>query len=107
MKGTLTSRDDIERLFREGRRSSCAYASISALPVSGRPGGCVYAAGKKLGSAPLRSRCKRVMRECARELGAPWPGHDVALVARRSIADAPHDEVVSQMRRTLEKLSVI
>lgn len=99
----------MERLFREGRRSSSyllTVLSVDGACAEGR-GRCAFIAGKKLGPAPLRNRCKRVMRECARELEAPWVGHDVAFVARRKIATAPHENVVKAMKKQLADLGVV
>lgn len=83
--------------------------AVIAAP-SGVPGGtgrCAYVAGKRLGSAPLRSRCKRVMRAASRELGAPWAGADVVFVARGKIARARHGKVLAQMRKQLAELGVV
>lgn len=109
MKGTIKSKTEMERLFREGRRSSSYLVALIAVPRDnvGGPGRCAFVAGKKLGPAPLRNRCKRVMREAARELGAPWPGFDVVFVARRKTARARHGELVSRIRRQAEELGVI
>ena len=109
MKHTITARDEIERLFHEGRRSSCALIAVFVLPsqASDGAGRLLFAAGKKLGSAPMRSRSKRVLRACATELGAPWAGFDVALTARKGLATAPHAEVLAQMCRCLERAGVL
>lgn len=75
--------------------------------VPAGPGRCAYVAGKRLGNAPLRSRCKRVLRAASRELGAPWEGHDVVFIAHGRVARARHDRVVSQMRKQLLDLGVL
>lgn len=107
MKGTIKSKEDVERLFQMGRRSSSSLLTVLALKHEGEnPGRCAFIAGKKLGSAPLRSRCKRVMRETSRELGAPWSGYDVAFIARKRIATEEHSRVVGQMRDCLAKLGI-
>lgn len=109
MKGTIKSKAEMERLFRSGRRSS-SYLMVVIASTEASPsdeGRCAYVAGKKLGNAPLRERCKRVMRRASRELGAPWRGSDVVFVARRKVAHARHDKVVAQMRRQLVELGVI
>lgn len=108
MKGTIKSKIEMERLFQVGRRSSSYLMTVI---VAERPGGspqgrCAFVAGKRLGPAPLRNRCKRVMREAARELGGPWDGHDVVFVARRRVAHAPHGKLVSRMRGQLAELGV-
>lgn len=109
MKGTIKSKTDMERLFRAGRRSSSYLMLVIAAPVQGSRelGRCAYVAGKRLGTAPLRARCKRVLREASRELGAPWAGSDVVFVARGKAAFARHGKLVSQMRKQLVELGVL
>lgn len=108
MKGTIKSKEDVERLFSQGRRSTSSSMTIivceSESPNLGR---CAFIAGKKLGPAPFRSRCKRVMREVARELGSPWEGYDVVFLARKPVAHENHDEVIRQARKNLTKMGVI
>lgn len=108
LKGTIKSKTEMERLFRAGRRSSSYLMGVIVSEREGdaRQGRCAFVAGKKLGNAPTRNRCKRVLRQGARELGAPWPGYDVVFVARRKIAHAAHTKVVSQMSRQLGDLGV-
>lgn len=99
----------MERLFREGRRSSSYLLSALAQPSpadfkdSGRLG---FIAGKKLGVAPYRCRCKRVMRAAAAELGGPWPGHDVVFIARYKTGRADHAKLLKEMRKCLNTLGV-
>lgn len=99
----------MERLFREGRRSSSYLLSALALPSpagfeeTGRLG---FVAGKKLGVAPYRCRCKRVMRAVAAELGGPWPGMDVVFVARYKTGRADHAKLLKEMRKCLGGLGV-
>lgn len=107
MRGTIKSKDEMERLFREGRRSSSYMLSVLVLPSPRPQGRCAFVAGKKLGPAPVRNRCKRVMREVARELGSPWEGHDVVFVARRKVATARHEKVCAEARRQLSKVGVL
>ena len=110
MKGTVKSKDDMERLFREGRRSSSYLMTVLVTPSptayseTGRWG---FIAGKKLGVAPLRSRCKRVMREVAAELEGPWSGFDVVFVAKRKVASADHAKVLKDAKCQLEGLGVL
>lgn len=108
MKGTIKRKEEIERLFRTGRRSSSSLITVIELSDTQSPlGRCAYIAGKKLGSAPLRNRCKRVMREAARELGAPWPGHDVVFVARRKLASTRQKDLVRGIKEQLVRLDVV
>lgn len=102
MKGTVKSKAEMERLFHEGRRSSSSLLSVIIAPAACENGRVAFIAGKKLGVAPLRSRCKRVMRAAAAELGFPRQGHDVVFIARRRVATADHRKVLSEMRKCLE-----
>ena len=109
MKGTVKSKDDMERLFREGRRSSSYLLSallLTSPEESAGDGRMGFIAGKKLGVAPYRCRCKRVMRAAAAELGGPWPGFDIVFIARHKVGRANHDKVLKEMRKCLEGLGV-
>ena len=66
----------------------------------------MFVAGKKLGTAPLRNRCKRVLRATAAELDGPWCGYDVVFIAKAKVARAPHVHVTSCMRDILAKAAV-
>lgn len=108
MRGTIKSKEDVERLFSTGRRSiSSSMTIIMCESDTSDLGRCAFIAGKKLGCAPLRSRCKRVMREVARELGAPWKGYDIVFLARKGVAHEDHEEVIRQVKRSLAKLGVV
>ena len=56
-------------------------------------GRVAFVAGKKLGNAVHRNRCKRVLRASLRRAGGPWPGSDVAIIARPGLGDAAPQEV--------------
>lgn len=93
---TIKASADIERVFQNGQRIS---SPLFTLLVDETPeqrdqcGRVAFAAGKKLGNAVLRNRCKRVMREAVRRKGGPWPGYDVVLVARRKVASADVERI--------------
>lgn len=95
MKNTIKSSREIDRLFRTGKRASSHHivALIEKIPEErDQTGRVTFVAGKKLGNAPIRNRSKRVLRETARFLGAPWPGYDVILIARNTTAQiGPQD----------------
>jgi len=68
-------------------------------------GRVAYIAGKRLGSAPKRSRAKRVLREAARLEGAPWFGLRVVLIARESILHKSLTTVRHDISRGLHQLA--
>lgn len=107
MKGTVKSKDEVERLFRNGKRSTSRLFSVLTLPSPCKQGRCAFIAGKKLGSAPFRNRCKRVMRAAAQTLGFPWAGYDVVFIARSQVATAKCGIVCDEMRKQLLKAGVL
>ncbi len=103
---TITSAGDIDALFKQGKRASGKLlAVLCAHTPPGRPppGRLLFVAGRKTGGAVKRNRCKRVMREAVRRCGGPWPGMDVALVARPAVADAAPGEVDEAVEHLVER----
>ena len=107
MKGTIKSKADVERLFQRGRRSSSSLMTVIIYENGGLPVRYAFIAGKKLGCAPFRNRCKRVMRDAVRLLDLPVVGYDIAFVARRRVGHASQGEIVTQMSQSLSKLGVM
>lgn len=107
MQGTVKSKVEMERLFREGRRSSSSMLTVIAAPSSSEKGRWAFIAGKKLGVAPLRSRCKRVMRAAAAGLDGPWAGYDVVFIAKRRVATAKQSKVIKEMSKCLKEQGVL
>lgn len=108
MKGTIKSKQEIERLFQTGRRSSSSCMTVLALENNETPQGrCAFIAGKKLGAAPVRSRCKRVLREVARECGSPWSGYDVVFIAHKRVRYENRNKVAEQIQHNLDQLGII
>ena len=58
----------------------------------------------KLGNAPLRNRAKRLMREAAGAMKAPWPGFDIVFIAKERIKEAGLTDIVSDMGKVKGKL---
>ncbi len=62
---------------------------------------------RKLGGAVVRNRIKRRLREVLRRVGMRLLGSDVVLLARRSAADAPWEELVADVSRALAVNGVV
>jgi ribonuclease P protein component len=131
MKGTIKSADELSLLFKtahkhtttnlmvlEGERTAPSnkmpkQGSLTAYPQNQTPhpqqekhrGRLAFIAGKRLGNAPKRNKAKRLMREAARQLKAPWNGRDVVFVAREQTATAPLSEIVRDMERLLKRMN--
>ena len=107
MKRTITAPAEIDRLFSQGLRIPDPVVLVLAIktPEARDPSGRVlFVAGKKLGGAVVRNRSKRRMREAARIAGGPWPGWDVALVARRDTPTAKPEAIATAVGRAVSGL---
>ena len=64
--------------------------------------------GRKLGSAVVRNRVRRRLREALRVMAPSFqPGWDVLIIARPGIVGADHDAVVGALHRTLVRGGVL
>ena len=66
------------------------------------------ATSRGIGSAVVRNRVRRRLREALRALGTAFrPGWDVLIIARPAIVEADHATLVGALRRTLERGGVV
>lgn len=110
MLRTIESSREIDSLFKRGSRAANTYVVVIAAPTEtgrGPMGRVVFVAGKKIGNAVFRNRCRRVMRASAARLAADWSGWDIALIARPAAAQAPPKELDSAILGALTKLGVV
>lgn len=106
MKGTIKSKADIEDMFKCGKHVSTKGILFILLPERserGRHGRVAFIAGKKIGNAPARNRCKRIMRHAAVVAGAPWDGLDVVMVARKPLERMEFEQIVEDCRNVAIK----
>lgn len=104
---TIKSRRDFERVFSGGRRASHRLVRVTVLRGDeGEPGRVAFVAPKRLGNAVYRNRCKRVLREAARECGMPCQGADVILFATRSTHESSPHELAVALGQLLERTGV-
>ena len=100
MRGTIKHNGEIAEMFDTAWRvhTDRILALIKRTKNERGPSGRVaYIAGKKLGSAPVRNRIKRRMREASSIMGAPWPGYDVVFVAKNTMIQADFDTISLDM----------
>lgn len=93
---TIKSSREIDTVFKTASR--VAHPIVIALVLrtpEGRDqsGRVAFVAGKKLGNAVKRNRCKRVLRAAVQRRGGGWPGFDVALIARPQLPIASGESV--------------
>jgi ribonuclease P protein component len=104
---TLTSHNDIDRLFAGGRRVTHPALLVLAAPSppeAYQGGRVVFVAGKRLGSAVVRNRAKRVLRETVRRSHADLRGWDIALVARSGTSKVSPSVLDEALARALAGL---
>lgn len=95
---TIKSKKDFGRVFSGGKRANHRLVRMTVLRLSeGGPGRVAFVAPKRLGNAVFRNRCKRVLREAARETGFPKEGFDVIFFATKETHDAHPHEVSKAM----------
>ncbi len=105
----MTAHNEIDRLFAGGRRVSHPALLVLGAPTpehAAQGGRVMFVAGKRLGGAVLRNRCKRVMREAVRRSGGPYAGWDVALIARPATAEASAGVLDQALERALKTLGI-
>lgn len=85
MLRSITSSNQIDELFRNGRRYANPYLVLLVAPSETNGSRVLIVAGKKLGGAVTRNRLKRVLRESVRMAGGPWEGCQVAVIARQPL----------------------
>jgi len=106
---TITARAEIDTLFRQGRRvtkSTLAILAERTPEARGQDGRVLFVAGKKLGNAVVRNRSRRVMRETVRRAGGPWPGWDVAVIARAATRSATPQDLDAALKAALKAAGI-
>jgi ribonuclease P protein component len=108
--GTIKSSREIDAIFRGARRAThpLLIVLVAQTPEGrGLSGRVAFIAGKKLGGAVVRNRCRRVLREVVREAGGPWSGSDVVLISRPGTAGATQQQLKAALLSTLVKAGVL
>jgi ribonuclease P protein component len=109
VRRTIKASAEVDALFKNGARSSRAHLMMLVGPTPpgrGSDGRVVFIAGKRLGGAVVRNRCKRLLREAVRQAGGPWPGYDIAIIARREFSGVPTGQLDAELTGLLGALEV-
>ena len=107
---TIKASREIDKIFQTASRAAHPLLIVLAARTPegrGLEGRVAFIAGKKLGHAVLRNRCRRVMRAMVRRAGGPWPGWDVVIIARQDTAIARPGALDGALVGLLTRLKVV
>lgn len=95
-------RPEFEQVYEHGLRLSGRFMTLFVAPNGGTQCRLGVAATRKLGSAVVRNRVKRLARELFRKQKPP-AGLDVIIVPRREMLDAPFASLEADYNSTLAR----
>ena len=97
-------RPEFERAYEHGLRLRGRFMTLFVASNGSARSRLGVAATRKLGSAVVRNRAKRLARELFRKLKPP-AGLDVVVVPRREMLDAPFTSLEADYHAALERCS--
>ena len=104
----LRNRTFFKQVYEQGRFLSNQLITVHFFPHPGHVHRIGFTAGKRLGNAVVRNRCKRRMKECYRLFREEVPEEfDMILVARKGIIDAEWNNVVAAYRDLLRRARLV
>lgn len=106
--GRITSSRDFHKVYREGLHVRSRYISVRCLARQDSETRVGFVAGKEIGSAVLRNRAKRVLREAYRlNKDRLKKGYDVVIMARKGIDDLEFAQVQDGLLSNLKKAGLL
>jgi len=100
----LTKSGDYARVRRQGQSRAHPLLILVVAPNGGETTRVGIIAGKKIGTAVVRNRVKRLLREAARaRLNRLPPGYDVVLIARQEAAGARLGDLTAALDVLLQR----
>jgi ribonuclease P protein component len=100
----IRRRQDFERVYNQGARISGRFMTVFVLRTGLPRARLGVAATRKLGSAVVRNRAKRLAREIFRRQKIAG-GYDIVIVPRRELLDAPFPSLEADYHVALDRRS--
>ena len=100
----LTKSGEYARVRRQGRSRAHPLLILVVAPHGGETTRVGIVVGKKIGTAVVRNRVKRLLREAVRaRLNVLPPGYDIVLVARQEAAGARLGDITTALDVLLQR----
>ena len=104
---TIKSAREFQRVYQEGKQSKTPLVRMVFIEDdSAQHGKIAFVAAKRLGNAVFRNRCKRLLRESARQSGLPVAGWSIILFATNNTHDAAQHEITSSLEKLLVRCGI-
>ena len=104
----LRNRTAFKHVYENGRFLSNQLMAVHYFPHPEKAHRVGFTAGKRLGNAVIRNRCKRRLKECYRLFRDEAPdGIDLIVVARKSLVKAEWASVVAAYRDLLRRTRTV
>jgi ribonuclease P protein component len=104
----LTRPQDFAAFQHEGTARSHPLLAMRFRRTDGESARFGLATGRKLGTAVVRNRVRRRIREALRAMAPSFqPGWDVLIIARPALIEADHQTLVGALRRLLQRGGVL
>jgi ribonuclease P protein component len=104
----LTRPSEFERVKKEGRVERGKFVMIGALPAPDNGARAGFVTSKRVGSAVLRNRVRRRLREIVRKhQHALRPSFWIVTIARPAAARVPHRELEDEWLRLARRASIL
>jgi ribonuclease P protein component len=102
----IRKRREYERVQESGRRATTPhFVFLQFAREEAGEARLGVVASRKVGTAVVRNRCKRLVREAFRQTSDLWaPGIDIVVIVRRTLNRMKLDEVVDEWRSAVSAL---